>query len=198
MWVERIIGTPHTWGLAVYPVAHGEAGRSLEPSGDKRGSYPVERDFPDIGCAPEEVAALWLGNGFEVNSLVLGVTANLSGVQLPGPAARMMNVRGIGKIWIGSRAEARAIVDEWASRARQRLSSGEALDPSDERMIRKLLTEIEKELSMGMPTHSDAPPTTETPATAAETSPQADEASTAMDTEDMHDPVLPGLRPGQF
>ena len=110
----------------------------------------------------------------------------------------MMHVRGIGKIWIGSQAEARAIVDEWAVRARDRLSSGEALDLSDERMIRKLLTEIEKELAMGMPTRRDAPTTTETPAPAAETQPPADEASTAMDTDDMHDPILPGLRPGQF
>lgn len=195
MWVERIVGTPHTWGLAVYPVAHGR----FEPRTETpMGSYPVERDFPDLDCAPHEVTALWLGNAFEVNALILGVTAHLSGVQLPGVMARMMHVRGIGKIWIGSRAEARAVIDEWAGRARDRLSSGEALDPSDECMIRKLLTEIEKEIAMGMPTHNDTPPLTETAAGTAESASPADEASTAMDTEDMHDPVLPGVPPGKF
>jgi hypothetical protein len=60
-------------------------------------------------------------------------------------------------------------------------------------MIRKLLREIEKEKAVGMPDQKDD--TQEKPQT---DQPAADEASTAMDTDDMHDPVLPGVPPGQF
>lgn len=198
MWVDRIVGTPHTWGLAAYPVAHGRICALYEPPARAdAGSYPVERDFPEVDGAPEEVAALWLGNAFEIQALVLGVAANLPGVPWPpvgSSYAQLMHVRGIGRIWICSRAQAEAAVEDWARRARDKLCSGEALDPSDERMIRKLLREIEKEKAVGMPDQKDD--TQEKPQT--DQSAAANEASTAMDTDDMHDPVLPGVPPGQF
>ncbi len=198
MWVERIVGTPHTWGFAVYPIAHGQtAGQLFEPpAGDEAGSYPVEREFPDVEGRSEDVVALWIGNAFEVQALVLGVTADLPGVCWPplgSSPARTMHVRGIGRIWVGLRSAAVDAIEMWAERARDRLCSGAVLDPKDEHMIRRLLREIEKEKTMGMPDEKEAE---EKPAVSAE--PAAAEASTAMDTEDMHDPVLPGLRPGTF
>ena len=204
MWVERIVGTPHTWGFAVYPVAHGELGHLHEPQAKAgAGSYPVEREFPDVEGRAEDVVALWLGNAFEVQALVLGVTADLPGVCWPplgSSPTQTMHVRGIGRIWVGLQSEAVDAIEMWAERARDRLCSGAVLDPKDEHMIRRLLREIEKEKTMGMPDQdSSAETKTQEPAPAEKPAEAAgDEASTAMDTDNMHEPVLPGVPPGKF
>lgn len=205
MWVDRIVGTPHTWGFAVYPIAHGQTASQLfePPAGDEAGSYPVEREFPDVEGSAEDVVALWLGNAFEVQALVLGVTADLPGVCWPplgSSPTRTMHVRGIGRLWVGLRSAAVDAIEMWAERARARLCSGAVLDPKDEHMIRRLLREIEKEKTMGMPDQDSSAETKTQETTPAEETAEAagDEASTAMDTDDMHDPVLPGLPPGQF
>lgn len=149
MWVERIVGTPHTWGFAPYPVVHGDGASLFEPTVQTdAGSYPVERIFSDVAGQGDEVAALWLGNSFELAALVLGVTADLPGACWPPLGSALdstMHVRGIGRIWVGLRVEALAAIEMWAEKARERLCSGAVLDPKDEHMIRRLLREIEKE-----------------------------------------------------
>ena len=150
MWVEALLGVPHPKLLAVFPLLSGPSPDRIAYPTDLPPDlprYPLEKHVPDC---PHPLAALWMGQVFDVNAAVLAVTAGLDVVPWPPPGAKqeeLIRIRGIGSIWIGPAADAARLQADWMARARALVASpalGGEGGEADRQTIRRMLAFIEE------------------------------------------------------
>lgn len=140
------IGIPDARLLAMFPIVAAES-RSAPLSPilpAEEPTYPIEQEFPDLAdfyFDRDTICALWLGDAFEYSALTLACFTGIPAIAWPPMECgqdRVQWIRGIGRVWLGTKAECQAVIDRWIADARGALA-GEALHPEDRSHIERIL-----------------------------------------------------------